>query len=358
MIRNENDPARNGPFTGRNPHGHNEHRPAWKTLWPLPLFIWCGALLFWPFASAFRKFRRFFSQPFASPLLGSSLLAGCSPGRASPTARQWLSASVIAFLIFVCDYGLLFWAEKRVPSGVAAVLLATIPVFLAIAETIFLRTQRLTVRLVLALLIGLGGVAVLMSRSLNLGGAPIDKRGAVALIVASISWSLGSVFTRKVQLPPSKGMSSGAQMLAGGILLAFTAGALGEFRGFHPSEVSRGAWLALLYLIVFGSIVAYTAYVWLIHHESPTKVGTYAYVNPLVAVVVGYFLGGEALGLRTILGTVCVLTSVVVITSARAQKPAACVTIAETANAVEFVKRYHRLSPARDLKLRRSKSTG
>src|ERR1039458_10479206 len=110
-------------------------------------------------------------------------------------------------------------------------------------------------------------------------------------------------------------MSSGAQMLAGGVLLALAAAALGEFRNFRPWTVSRGAWLSLLYLIVAGSIIAFTAYVWLIHHESPTKVGTYAYVNPVVAVLVGYFLGGEALGARTIVGTLLVLVSVVVITT-------------------------------------------
>src|SRR5207237_2104736 len=135
-----------------------------------------------------------------------------------------------------------------------------------------LRTQRLTVRLALALLIGIAGVAVLMSHSLNLGGAPIDTAGAVALIIASMSWSIASALTRKLPLPPSKVMSSGAQMLAGGVLLALTAAALGEFRNFRPWAVSREAWLALLYLIVAGSIIAFTAYVWLIHHESPTKV--------------------------------------------------------------------------------------
>ena len=105
-------------------------------------------------------------------------------------------------------------------------------------------------------------------------------------------------------------------------MLALTAATLGEFRNFHPSAVSRAAWLSLVYLIIFGSIIAFTAYVWLIHHESPTKVGTYAYVNPVVAVVIGYFLGGEPLGLRTILGTAFVLISVVVITTTGAQKPA------------------------------------
>src|ERR1700726_1807891 len=112
-------------------------------------------------------------------------------------------------------------------------------------------------------------------------------------------------------------------MLAGGVFLALTAAALGEFRNFHPSAVSRGAWLSLLYLIVAGSIIGFTAYIWLLHHESPTKVGTYAYVNPVVAVLVGYFLGGEALGPRTVLGTLCVLVSVVLITRTGTKKPTA-----------------------------------
>jgi len=243
-------------------------------------------------------------------------------GDPSPTQRQWMSAFLLALLIFVFDYGLLFWAEQRVPSGVAAVMLAAIPVFMALSEILFLRTQRLTVRLSLALLIGVGGVAVLMSRGLNLGGAPIDRAGAIALIFAAISWSVASALTRKLPLPESKTMSSGAQMLAGGVLLALASAALGEFRKFHPVEVSVGAWLSLIYLIVFGSIIAFTAYVWLIHHESPTKVGTYAYVNPVVAVIVGYFLGGEALGLRTILGTALVLISVLVIATTRPKKAA------------------------------------
>jgi drug/metabolite transporter (DMT)-like permease len=175
------------------------------------------------------------------------------------------------------------------------------------------------------LLIGLAGVAILVSHSLKFGGAStntaIDTLGATALIVASISWSIGSALTRKLPLPSSKVMSSGAQMLAGGIFLTIIAAALGEFPKFHPANVSREAWLALAYLIVAGSIIAFTAYVWLIHHESPTKVGTYAYVNPVVAVILGYFLGGESLGLRTILGASLILVSVIAITATPAKKP-------------------------------------
>jgi drug/metabolite transporter (DMT)-like permease len=253
-------------------------------------------------------------------LLAGVLLCGWMRARGTPslTAREWVGATLLAVLFFVFDYGLVFWAEQRVPSGITAVMMATIPVFTAISEILILRTQRLSLRLMTALLIGIGGVGVLVSRSLTLGESPIDTAGACGLIVAAISWSVASSLTRKLPLPASKFMSSGAQMLAGGVLLTLTAGALGEFRGFHVGAVSRNAWLALAYLIVAGSIVAFTAYVWLIHHESPTKVGTYAYVNPLVAVLLGYFLGGEAIGVRTIVGTACVLVSVLVITTAPA----------------------------------------
>jgi drug/metabolite transporter (DMT)-like permease len=230
------------------------------------------------------------------------------------------SGVVTAVLIFVVDYGLLFWAEQRVPSGLAAVMLATIPVFMAIFEIVILRTQRLTTRLAIALLIGMAGVGVLVSHTLSFGDAPIDPKGAGALLIASISWSAAAAVTRKLPLPAAKAMSSGAQMLAGGTMLLLLAGVVGEVRGFHPQAVSRGAWFALAYLIVAGSIIGFTAYTWLIHHESPTKVGTYAYVNPVVAVLVGYFLGGEALGPRTIVGTLFVLVSVVVITTTPKKK--------------------------------------
>jgi drug/metabolite transporter (DMT)-like permease len=172
------------------------------------------------------------------------------------------------------------------------------------------------------LLVGICGVLVLVSHSVGFAEKPINPAGAVALVIAAMSWSVASTLTRKLPLPESKVMSSGAQMLAGGIMLAVAAAAFGEFRGFHIQAVSRGAWFALAYLIVAGSIIGFTAYVWLIHHESPTKVGTYAYVNPVVAVIVGYFFGGEVVGSRTFLGTLLVLVSVIVITTTRAKKPA------------------------------------
>jgi len=299
------------------------HPPAWKT--------WLAfAIIYFVWGSTFLAIRVGVRE--VPPLILASMrffVAGAVlflwlklKGTPSPSGREWMAASLLSVCIFVVDYGLLFWAEQRVPSGIAAVMLATIPVFMALSEIFFLGTQRLTFRLAVALLVGIGGVSVLVSHSVSFGEAPIDRAGATALVIAAMSWSIASALTRKLPLPASKAMSSGAQMLAGGILLAVTAAMFGEFRGFHMQAVSRGAWFALAYLIVAGSIVGFTAYVWLIHHESPTKVGTYAYVNPVVAVILGYFLGGEVVGQRTLMGTLLVLVSVVVITTTRAKKPA------------------------------------
>ena len=300
------------------------HRPRWKTLLAFGIiyFVW---------GSTFYAIRVGVSEvpplSFASLrfLIAGLLVYGWafSHKERGPSPRQWLSVLVLAFLIFVIDYGLLFWAEQRVPSGIAAVMLATIPAFMALCEIIFLRTQKITLRLALALLAGIAGVAVLMSRSIFLGGAPVDTYGAIALIIGAISWSIASALARKLPLPSSKVMSSGAQMLAGGVLLAVVAAARGELPAFHASHVSSAAWIALVYLIFAGSIAGFTAYVWLLHHESPTKVGTYAYVNPVVAVLLGYWLGGEPLGPRTLLGGLCVLASVIAITSIPSRVPAA-----------------------------------
>ncbi len=239
------------------------HRPTWKTLLAF-------AIIYFVWGSTFLAIRVGVHE--VPPLILAAMrfsVAGLVlyvwmlvRGERSPSWREWRSAALLGTVIFVFDYGLLFWAEQRVPSGIAAVMLATIPAFMALSEIVFLRTQRLTFRLVLALLIGIGGVAVLMNHSLNLGGAAIDKLGAMALIFAAISWSVASAVSRKVPLPQSKVMSSGVQMLAGGVFLFVAAAAFGEFHDFHLAAVSRGAWLSLAYLIVAGSIIGFTAYVW------------------------------------------------------------------------------------------------
>ena len=292
------------------------HPRAWKVLLAFAIIYFVWGSTFLAIRVGVREVPPFLLAAIRFLIAGFVLFAWMGvKGTAFPTMREWRSVSLLAALFFVLDYGLVFWAEVRVPSGIAAVMMATIPVFMALSEILILGTQRLTLRLGVALLVGIGGVAVLVSRSGSFRDTPIDTAGAVALLVAAISWAMGSALTRKLPLPSDKAMSSGAQMLAGGILLTVTAASLGEFRGFHLQDVSLKAWLALGYLIVAGSIIAFTAYVWLIHHESPTKVGTYAYVNPMVAVLLGYFFGGEGLTLRTVSGTMLVLVSVVVITT-------------------------------------------
>jgi len=238
-------------------------------------------------------------------------------GVPSPSRREWMGSTALGTLMFLIDYGCLFWAEQRVPSGVAAVVLATIPVFITLLEIIFLRTSRLSLRLSVGLLVGILGVVVLMNHSFGLREPPINWAGAIALLVSSAGWSVGTILSRKLQLPDSKAMSAAAQMLTGGLQLFVLTAVSGEFSRFHPQQVSWQGWFSLVYLIIAGSLIGFTAYVWLLHYESPTVVGTYAYVNPLVAVTLGYLVGGEALGLRTALGTALVLVSVALITTMR-----------------------------------------
>ena len=241
-------------------------------------------------------------------------------GVSSPSWREWKAAALLGALMFLLDYACLFWAEQRIPSGIAAVILAAIPVCITILEIIFLRTQKLTVRLGLGLLIGIVGVAVLMNPSASFGEVPLDHRGAMALLAACLGWSVGTIVSKRVVQPKSKAMSAAAQMFTGGVMLLVLSGIAGELGSFHIQVVSAKAWFSLLYLIVAGSIVGYTAYVWLLQYESPTKVGTYAYVNPVIAVIVGFAIGGEVIGRRTLLGMGLILVSVVAITTIRARQ--------------------------------------
>jgi len=314
----------------------SSHPAKWKVLLAFGIIYFVWGSTFLAIRVGVREVPPFLLAGMRFVVAGFALYAWLRvKGTPSPTKREWGSATLLAVLIFVLDYGLLFWAEQKVPSGIAAVMMATIPAFMAIADILILKSQRLTGKLALGLVGGIAGVAVLVSHSANFGDAPIDPIGATALIISAVSWSIASALTRKLPLPATKAMSSGAQMLAGGVLLMITAGALGEFRGFHLQAVSVKAWLALAYLIVAGSIVGFTAYVWLLHHESPTKVGTYAYVNPIVAVIVGYLLGGESIGPRTIVGTLLVLASILVITITPKKKSASAISELQTQTSLE-----------------------
>jgi drug/metabolite transporter (DMT)-like permease len=297
---------------------HDVQPPRWKTLIAFAIIYFVWGSTFYAIRVGIHDVPPLLLAAARFTIAGAVLfLWALVQGERLPRRREWAAIALVALLIFVVDYGILFLAEQRVASGTAAVILATIPAFMALAEMLILRTERLTLRLGSALLVGLAGVVVLVDPALGMAGAPVYALGAAGLLVSAISWSVASVLSKKLPLPSSKIMSAGSQMLVGGLLLCIVAAAAGEGRGFRVADVSGGAWFALGYLTVAGSIVGFTAYTWLIHHQSPTKVGTYAYVNPVVAVVVGHFLGGEVLDVRTALGTALVLVSVIVIATRR-----------------------------------------
>jgi len=229
-------------------------------------------------------------------------------GAAKPTFIQWRSLTIMALLMFVAEYGPLFWAEKYVASGVVSVLAATLPIITMLLEMMILRQQKMRPMLALAVLIGFAGVAVLL---LPGGRQHIALIPCLAILAGATTWSLGSVLTRSMELPKSRPTTAGAaMMLGGGMLLALSAG----FGEMHPfPHISLRAILALLYLIVFGSLLAFTAFVWLLAHMPATRVSSHAYVNPIVAVALGYFAAGEVITWRIIAGSVLVLVSVFLI---------------------------------------------
>jgi len=229
-------------------------------------------------------------------------------GAAPPTLRQWRSLTMMALLMFVAEYGPLFWAEKYVPSGVVSVLAGTLPILTMILEMLILRQQRMRPMLALAVLIGFAGVAILL---LPGGKQHFAIIPCLAILAGTTTWSLGSVLTRSMELPKSRPTTAGAAMLLGGAMLLAISAGLGEMHPFP--HFSLRAVFSLLYLIVFGSLVAFTAFVWLLAHMPATRVSSHAYVNPIVAVALGYFAAGEIITWRIIAGSVLVLVSVFLI---------------------------------------------
>jgi drug/metabolite transporter (DMT)-like permease len=228
-------------------------------------------------------------------------------GEAAPTARQWRNLGVVALFLFVAEYAPLFWAEKYVPSGVVSVLAATIPILTLVAEALILREKHLKPGTIIATLIGFSGVAILLLHGHNTFGL----LPCVAVLAGSICWAVGSVFNRSMDMPKSRPVTAGATMMLGGVgLFALSAG----FRELHPlPHISLRAVWALIYLIVFGSLIAFTAFVWLIGHMSASRVSSYAYVNPIIAVAIGYFWAGEPITPRILAGAALVLVSVFLI---------------------------------------------
>ena len=239
-------------------------------------------------------------------------------GEMRPSGREWRSLAAMGALMFVFEYGPLFWAEKVVPSGVAAVLLATLPLDTLLLEMLVFRQQRFRWAPLLATLLGFAGVVVLLlPNGSQHGGESFPLLPCLAILAGAASWSTGSVLSRSLPLPRSQPLTAGATMMLGGGALLLLSGLLGELRPWPHASLRGG--LALLYLIVFGSLIGFTAFVWLLSRMPATRVASHAYVNPVVAVALGYFVAGEHITVRMLAGAAVIVMSVFLILRLRNQ---------------------------------------
>jgi len=236
-------------------------------------------------------------------------------GAQRPTRANWKAALIIGGLLLLGGNGGVTKAEQVIPSGLTAVLITIVPIWMALVE--LLQKDRVvpTLQTVLGLVLGFGGVVLLVGPGGLAGSGGLNPLWVGVLLFASLSWATGSVYSRKASLPKTPLLGSGMEMLAGGVLLLFASLVSQEWIGFQPSNVSFLSLVSFLYLIVFGSLIAFSSYVWLLTKTTTARASTYAYVNPVVAVFLGYFLAGEQLTLRTLLASSMIVIAVVVITT-------------------------------------------
>ncbi|MEO8274896.1 MAG: EamA family transporter [Thermoanaerobaculia bacterium] len=259
-----------------------------------------------------------FSMAGVRYLIAGALLYGWGRwrGGARPEAKTLLPILTIGALLLVGGNGLVVWAEHRIASGIAALLIATEPLWVALLVPFFSTGRRPGVRTFAGIAIGLSGVFVLVSvkgGAGEVGGGTIDVAGALAVVSASFFWALGSLYSTRAKLPPSPWVSTGSQMLAGGAMLFLLGGASGEWSTFEPAQVTAQSLWALAYLVVFGSIVAFTAYAYLLRNARPTVVSTYAFVNPIVAVLLGWWIVDEAVSGRVFVAGALILAALLAI---------------------------------------------
>jgi drug/metabolite transporter (DMT)-like permease len=229
-------------------------------------------------------------------------------GVPNPTRLEWRNLSILGTCMFLIAYAGLFWAEKTVPSGLASVIVATIPVWTTLFEVFVFKREKLRGIVVVALAVGLAGVISLVPLA---GTGMAAVLSALAIILSDLSWAFGSVLSKSIQLPSSKLMSAGGQMLTGGAMLLIASACFGELHPFP--RISLQAAGAIAYLIIAGSIIAFTCYTWLLSRLPATKVASYAYVNPVIALALGHWFGSEAFTLHTLAGTILALGSVVLL---------------------------------------------
>ncbi len=237
-----------------------------------------------------------------------------------PSLREWRASAVLGTLYFAIGHGTLHWAETVVPSGVAALLVASEPIWIAIMAALVSREERLTVKTVFGLLLGLAGVALLMRAEAG-PGHPHLLLGCIVILVGALSWACGVIYTRNPSLPRDPIPRAGMAAMMGAAMLLLAAVLSGEVSHAHPSAFSARSVWALLYLIIFGTIIAFTTYTWLLDHCSPTLVSTHTYANPIIAVLLGWALAGETLNARLLLAGLITLLAVFLISRGTRENP-------------------------------------
>ena len=250
-------------------------------------------------------------------------------GAKMPSRLDWRSGLIIGGLLLLGGNGGVSFAEQKLPSGLAALLVATVPMWMALIEWLRPGGVQPPVQAIIGLVVGFGGMIVLVGPDKVLAGQGVDLLSLGVILLATILWAAGSIYSRTehAHLPESPLMATAVEMLAGGVLIVVFAGIIGEYKAFHPAQVSASSLLALSYLIVFGSLVAYTCYVWLLQVSTPARVSTYAYVNPVVAVVLGWLILSEPLTRDMAIATPMILAAVILITTAK--KPAVVTVVDE-----------------------------
>jgi len=240
-----------------------------------------------------------------------------------PTRVEWRVGLIGGTLLLLGGNGGVSWAEQRVPSGIAALLVAVVPVFMVLLEWLRPDGTRPRVAVFVGVGLGLAGLALLVGPDALRGGARSDAIGALVLVLASLSWAAGSLYTKLAPKATSGTMATGAQMLAGGLALLAAAVVAGEPARLDLAHASTSSLIAFLYLLTFGSLIGFTAYVYLLAHTTAAKASTYAYVNPVVAVLLGWAIGHEPVTSRTMLAAAVILAGVAIITVTRDAAPVA-----------------------------------
>ena len=251
--------------------------------------------------------------------LAGAILFAAAKAMGAPriAARDLVPAFTCGALLLLCGNGGVVWAEQRISSGLAALLIATEPLFIVLLQALPPERHVPGGRALAGVALGLLGVALLLSPA-RLGGERVDLLGAAVVLFAAFTWALGSLFARRFTPARSPLQATALQMLAGGALLLALSAAVGEWARFSPAHVSARSWAALIYLMVFGSLLGFTVYVWLLRTASPALVSTYAFVNPVVAMFLGWLLAAEPVSLRTLLAAAVIVGAVVLMTQAEA----------------------------------------